>query len=131
MSKFEVGIIGGGPAGLTTVATLARQLHTAVVFDSGSYRNGNTTHMHIVPTWDHKDQKEFREETRSQIEANYSSIQFADVAVSNVEKKNNSCFVISDLDGKIWEVKKLILAIGSSDMLPDIEGYSELWKKKM
>jgi thioredoxin reductase len=50
----DVLIIGGGPAGLAVATGLARQLYTAVVFDSGVYRNARTQHMHNVPTWDHR-----------------------------------------------------------------------------
>lgn len=131
MASIDVGVIGGGPAGLTAAATLARQLHTAVLFDNGSYRNEGSYHLHTVPGWDHKDPREFRETTRKQIQENYDTVQFANVAVSSVEKKSDSCFQITDETGKAWEVKKLILAIGSNDVLPEIEGYKELWKKKM
>lgn len=48
-------LIGGGPAGLSAALALARQLHSAVVFDSGVYRNALSKHMHTVATWDHKD----------------------------------------------------------------------------
>ena len=51
----DVLIIGGGPAGLSAATGLARQLYTAVVFDSGVYRNARAKHMHNVPTWDHRD----------------------------------------------------------------------------
>jgi thioredoxin reductase len=131
MASLDVGIIGGGPAGLTAAATLARQLHTAVVFDSGHYRNEGTYHLHTVPGWEHKEPGEFRETSRKQIEENYDTVQFADVAVTSVEKKSDSGFRIADETGKVWEVKKLILAVGSHDVLPEIEGYKELWKKKM
>lgn len=49
MAFYDVAIIGGGPAGLAAAATLARQLHTAVVFDSKQYRNAKATGMHMVP----------------------------------------------------------------------------------
>ncbi|KAK8050727.1 thioredoxin reductase glit-like protein [Apiospora phragmitis] len=35
MDFTDVAIVGGGPAGLTAANTLARQLHTAVVYDNG------------------------------------------------------------------------------------------------
>ncbi|PSN64067.1 nucleotide-binding domain-containing protein [Corynespora cassiicola Philippines] len=131
MAQFDVGIIGGGPAGLTAASTLARQLHTAVVFDSGGYRNESSHHIHTVPGFEHKDPKEFREITRQQILSNYDTIQFANVEITSIEKKSDSHFIMVDSSGKSWEVKKLILGIGSSDILPQIEGYSVLWKKKI
>lgn len=131
MASIDVAVIGGGPSGLTAAATLARQLHTAVVFDGGSYRNDGSYHLHTVPGWDHKDPQEFRQVSKKQIQGNYNTIQFVDGSVSSVVKKSDSCFQIEDDTGKIWEVKKVILAIGSSDVLPEITGYSKLWKKKM
>lgn len=131
MASTDVAIIGGGPAGLTAAATLARQLHTAVVFDGGIYRNDGSYHLHTVPGWDHKDPQEFRQTSRKQIQENYDTIQFFDGAVSSVAKESDSCFQVTDDTGKVWEAKKVILAIGSSDVFPEVKGYKELWKKKM
>lgn len=95
MADFiDVAVIGAGPAGLTAAATLARQLHTAVVFDSGSYRNSSATHMHMVPGWENKNPQEFRSSTRSDILSAYSSIQFADVAVTKIEKESDAHFTV-------------------------------------
>ncbi|KAJ8133435.1 hypothetical protein O1611_g181 [Lasiodiplodia mahajangana] len=128
---IDVAVIGGGPAGLTAAATLARQLHTAVVFDSKSYRNAKASSMHMVPGWENKNPQEFRSTTKSDIQSNYSSIQFADVAVTKIEKKSDAHFIVSDATGKEWNFRKIILAVGTSDTFPDIEGYAELWTKRI
>ena len=128
---LDVAIIGGGPAGLTAAATLARQLHTAVVFDSRTYRNAQAAHMHMVPTWDHGDPEMFRTTAKQNIQSGYATIQFADVKVTKIEKLNDSHFIIKDSNGKDWNFRKVILAVGSSDTYPEITGYEILWTKKM
>ncbi|TGO27947.1 hypothetical protein BPAE_0034g00270 [Botrytis paeoniae] len=131
MDFVDVAIIGGGPAGLTAAGALARQLHTAVVFDTQTYRNKNSTHMHMVPSWDHKDPKDFRAATKDSILARYSTIRFLDVGVTSIEKKTDSHFVLIDANAKEWSFRKIILAIGMTDTFPDIEGYAELWTKRI
>ena len=125
LTTVDVLIIGGGPAGLTAALTLARQRHSAVVFDSGSYRNARTTRLHMVPGWDNKAPADLRKLTREDI-AKYPSIQFADVEVNNVKNKD-SRFALADASDKTWVGKKLILATGSADVYPKIEGYEENW----
>ncbi|KAI0178721.1 hypothetical protein GGR52DRAFT_267763 [Hypoxylon sp. FL1284] len=131
MDFIDVAIIGGGPAGLTAANTLARQRHTAVVFDSGSYRNAGAAHMHMTLTWDHKSPEEYRSEARKNILDNYATVHFADVAVTKIDRKLDSHFEVSDAAGKVWGVRKVILAVGSTNTYPDIEGYGQLWKKRI
>lgn len=131
MDFIDVAIVGGGPAGLTAANTLARQRHTAVVFDSKSYRNAGASHMHMILTWDHKNPEEYREEARKNILENYSTIQFADVAVTKINKKSDFHFEVTDATGKVWPARRVILAVGSTDTFPDVQGYDRLWKKRM
>jgi gliotoxin/aspirochlorine biosynthesis thioredoxin reductase len=131
MDFIDVAIIGGGPAGLTAANTLARQLHSAIVYDSKSYRNASANHMHMILTWDHKSPDEYRNAARKNILENYATIQFADVAVVKIEKKSDSHFEVHDGNGQVKNFHKVILAVGSADTYPDIEGYDLLWKKRM
>lgn len=130
MDTYDVGIVGAGPAGLAAAATLARQLHTAVVFDSKHYRNSMATAMHLVPGHEGKNPAEFRRESRESL-SNYPTIQFHDAQIDTVEKTAESQFVLTDSTGKKWQFRKLLFAVGSSDIFPDIHGYKPLWGQRI
>ncbi|RYC63013.1 hypothetical protein CHU98_g3183 [Xylaria longipes] len=130
MSKtVDVLILGGGPAGLAVAGGLARQLHTAIVFSSGSFRNSGVPHMHNVPGWDHQSPADFREKSKADILSRYSTIQFRDVSVASVRKLESGGFEVVDDAGEKYEGRKIVIASGIRDIMPGIPGYSELWGK--
>ncbi|KAI9044053.1 NAD(P)/FAD-dependent oxidoreductase [Aspergillus affinis] len=130
-SPVDALIIGGGPAGLTAALTLVRQNHSAILFDSGSYRNGDAEYMHMVPTWDHRNPAEFRAKARSEIQNHSANINIVDVQLTAARKINDSLFEVTDEGGKTWQGRKIILATGSEDIFPDIPGYTESWVKRI
>ena len=127
---FDVIIIGGDPAGLAAAVTLARQVHTVVLFDSGSYRNASANYMHTVPTWDHRHPEEFRAAGRKDVLENYETIKVQNAEIENI-KQEDGPFVSRDTTGKVWISRKILLATGSSDIYPDLEGYGECWGSGM
>ncbi|KAF2106348.1 hypothetical protein BDV96DRAFT_591064 [Lophiotrema nucula] len=128
MAVVDTLIIGAGPAGLSAALSLARQLHTAVVFSSGVFRNEISKHMHTVGTWDHRDPADFRGAFRKEILERYSSISFVDQTIARVEKRpDTGLFVATASNGQSWSGRRMLLATGVRDLPPDIKGYSECW----
>lgn len=123
-------IIGGGPAGLTTALTLARQVHTSIVFDDNNYRNKRTGHMHMVLTVDSESPVAFREKARQNIMSQYDTVTFEDTTITSV-KKIDGGFEAQNASGQTWQGKKVVLATGVADIYPDIDGYEECWARGM
>lgn len=126
----DILIVGGGPAGLTAAVSVARNDHTAIVFDSQDYRNERADHFHMVPTWDGKNPYAFRAEARANTLENYSTISFENVRIVGL-KKGGEVFHATDANGKTWYGRGLILATGISDVMYDIPGFEACWGRSM
>lgn len=127
----DVLIIGGGPAGLTVATTIVRQLHTAVVFDSGVYRNSRTEHLHGVPGFDHVDPEVFRTKAKGDLLRRYDTVKFKKAHVEEARRLEGGNFQVTDGRGKTYEGRKLVLATGVQDIMPQIEGYGLCWGRGM
>jgi thioredoxin reductase len=128
---YDVLIIGAGPAGLSTALGLARQTYSAIVFNSNQYRNAFAERMHNVVTWDHKPPSEFRAAARENIESRYNTIQFKTATIVSAAKKDDGTFEVIDEQENKYQGRKIALATGVTDVVPDIKGFRELWGKMM
>ena len=128
---FDCLIVGGGPAGLAAALGLCRAIRTAVVFDSKSYRNP-TEHMHNVSTWEHANPHDYRLAARKELtEGRDNTVTLADVALRKIWKLDSGEFEATDAVGKVWKGRKLILATGVKDEIPELPGYADCWPKSM
>ncbi|KAL2037461.1 hypothetical protein N7G274_009741 [Stereocaulon virgatum] len=122
----DIFIVGGGPAGLSAALTLARHHYSIVFFDSGSYRNASATRLNLVPGWENKAPEDFRKTSREEI-SRYDNIEFRDREITYIVKTREGRFLLMDSLYIMWSGRKIILATGSADVFPNINGYEELW----
>ena len=126
-TDYDVIIIGGGPAGLQAAMSCARLQRTAIVLDSAEYRNNATLEMHDVPALDGTPPAVFRATARAQI-AEYDAVTFQPAYVTSIQNINNGTkFIATDSEGNSYSGRKLIMATGIIDNLPDYPGLSTIW----
>lgn len=128
---YDTLILGAGPAGLSTALALARQLYSVVVFDSRQYRNYPADHMHNVLTWDHKSPVEFRAAAKANILSRYDSVVFWEARIDGIIKREDGYFEVVDEFGGKTVGRKVVLAMGVTDVMPEIQGFRELWGRSM
>ncbi|OCL14901.1 FAD/NAD(P)-binding domain-containing protein [Glonium stellatum] len=122
----EILVIGGGPAGLSAATAIVRQSHSTILFDSGIYRNIAANYLHTLPTWDHRNPKDFRLAAKKDLER-YGTVTVEGVEVKTIKQTAEGLFEASSEDGRTWVGHKVILATGVEDVFPDIPGYAECW----
>ncbi|KAI3395507.1 hypothetical protein diail_1293 [Diaporthe ilicicola] len=123
----DVLIVGGGPAGLTAASTIVRQLQTGILFDSGVYRNGRTRHMHGVPGFDHVAPETFRMKSKGDILRRYDTVEFKKAYIEAIRKLDNGNFEATDGWANVYVGRKVVIATGVKDILPQIEGFDFCW----
>ncbi len=128
-NKYEVLIIGGGPAGLSAAMTLGRMSRSALLCDDNRPRNAPSSHVNNFPSRDGIHPAEWRKETRKNLEK-YTSVESVTASVISVQK-DASGFVAHLSTGEVVNTKKVILAYGVVDALPSIPGFKELWGKSI
>jgi thioredoxin reductase len=126
---YDVIIIGGGPAGLSAALMLGRCRRKVLVCDTGKPRNAASHGMHGflsrdgIPPW------EFLQIAREQLRP-YETVELRDVEATAAECRE-SRFHVTLADGTILQSRKLLVATGVRDNLPEIPGFQELYGKSV
>ncbi|KAF3058338.1 putative sulphydryl oxidase protein [Daldinia childiae] len=118
---------------LSALSGLARVRRNVLLIDSGEYRNGPTRHMHDVIGFDGVTPAYYRWAARQQI-SKYETVSAVNGTVTNIEPLNNNTefsvatTFLNGTDGTV-SAKKIILATGLHDLIPDTPGLLENWGK--
>ncbi|SHM64297.1 Thioredoxin reductase [Chryseobacterium carnipullorum] len=125
MKNYDVIIIGGSYAGLSAGMSLGRSLRNTLIIDNGKPCNRQTPYSHNFITHDGKAPKEISDLARKQVAA-YDTVKFHDGSVIQLRKTEKG-FEAEATEGYKFSAKKLILASGVKDRMPDIPGFAECW----
>jgi thioredoxin reductase len=122
-------IIGGGFAGLSAANVLGRARRDVLVVDAGAPRNRFSSHAHNMIGHDGRAGSAILADARAQLAA-YPSVRLLEGKVESVRDEGEA-FVAALGDGRIVSARRVVLATGVSDALPDIPGLEERWGKSV
>jgi thioredoxin reductase len=109
---------------------LGRCRRSVLVFDNARPRNATSQALHGFLTRDGVSPAEFREISRRELEQ-YDTVDIRDGEVVTAECRSTSRFAVTLKNGEQFFCRKLLLATGVCDNLPDIEGFSELYGRSV
>lgn len=124
--NYDVTIVGGGPAGLSAALLLARCRRRIVVIDAGNPRNSAAEAMHNFLSRDGTPPLEMLRMSREEVmRYGVEIIHSRATHVRRVDPLNRhaECAFETTLeDGRQFVSRKLLLATGVVDLLPQLEG---------
>jgi len=120
--SIDAAIVGGGPAGLAAALWLARFRRDIRLFDGGPTRNEATWAVHGYPGVPDLPPAELRRRMREQ--ALGAGAMIVPARVRRVEGEKNSFQVVTD-DGAHYVARRILLAFGRTDILPEIDGLAD------
>src|SRR5829696_9515880 len=121
----DVVVIGAGAAGLSAALVLGRSRRRVLILDGGEPRNALSSGAHGFFTRDGLPPEELLRIGREQL-APYESVEYKQ-AKAIVAGGASGAFEVVLEDGTTVSARRLILATGVADELPDRPGFSELW----
>ncbi|WP_040280026.1 NAD(P)/FAD-dependent oxidoreductase [Psychroserpens damuponensis] len=127
--EFDVIIIGGSYSGLSAAMTLGRSLRNVLIIDAEKPCNRNTPHSQNFMTQDGEKPHVIAEKARAQV-LKYDTVKLVKGFVTEA-KTTNLGFSVNTESGTAYEAKKLIIATGIKDILPNIKGFKDTWSKSV
>ncbi|MDY7103860.1 MAG: bifunctional NAD(P)/FAD-dependent oxidoreductase/class I SAM-dependent methyltransferase [Actinomycetota bacterium] len=121
----DVAVIGGGAAGLAAALQLGRSRRSVVVIDAGEPRNAPAAHMHGYLGHDGLPPSELLAIGRDEVRG--YDVELRDGRVTGVTGDRAQGFAVALADGTIVRARRVVLATGLTDELPDIAGVREQW----
>jgi thioredoxin reductase len=124
-TDYEVIIIGGSYAGLSAALALGRSLRKVLIIDSGRPCNQQTPHSHNFITQDGETPSAIADKARVQV-LKYETVKLIE-GLAIEAKRIDEGFEIKTQQGDIFRAKKLLLATGITDIMPQIKGFAACW----
>ncbi|OUE23884.1 Thioredoxin reductase [Clavibacter michiganensis] len=132
--EWDAVVVGGGAAGSSAALMLVRARRSVLVVDAGRPRNGVAAHMHGVLGHDGKPPRQLLAEGRREIEG-YGGV-VVDGRVEGIEAVDPGAgedrpagprFRVALDGGAVVRARRVILATGLADVLPEVPGLAAHW----
>lgn len=124
---FDTMIVGGSYAGLAAALQLVRARRKVLIVDGGARRNRFASHSHGFLGQDGVDPAEIAAKGRADVLA-YPTVTWIEGKVTTARGALDD-FTLRLANGDEHRGKRLILAYGVADELPDVPGLAERWGK--
>ncbi|MDR7068072.1 thioredoxin reductase [Pseudoxanthomonas japonensis] len=125
MKNYDVIVVGGSYAGMAAALQLVRARRSVLVIDAGKRRNRAASRSHGFLSQDGADPAVIASTARAQLEA-YPTLSWVDDLVVKASGSRDA-FTVEQAGGEVYGARRLLLATGVSDTLPNVNGLAERW----
>lgn len=128
-NRYDVVVVGGGPAGLGAALCLARARRTVLVVDAGAPRNDPAEHMHNYLGRDGDAPGALLAGGRAEVSGYGADVVDGTVASAHAaeEAGDGARFTVSLDDGRSVRARRLLVTTGLVDELPEVPGVAQRW----
>ncbi|NJC72562.1 NAD(P)/FAD-dependent oxidoreductase [Planosporangium thailandense] len=122
--SYDVVVVGGGAAGLSGALMLARARRSVVVIDAGAPRNAPAAGVHGLLARDGMRPTDLLERGRAEVRGYGGRIVPGEVGAV---ARDDDRFAVTLVDGRTVRARRLLVATGLVDELPDVPGLRDRW----
>lgn len=127
---YDVVIVGAGPAGLSAALMLGRCRRSVLICDTGKPRNAASHALHGYLTRDGIHPREFLAIGRKEL-MQYDTVEPRDEQVVSARCRDDRRFEVTLAGGECVTSRKLLLATGVVDNVPELEGIRALYGRSV
>jgi thioredoxin reductase len=122
---YDVVVVGGGAAGLSAALVLGRARRRVAVIDAGAPRNAPAAHMQGFLSRDGMPPADLLAEGRDEVTG--YGVELVNDQVLGIEPG----FVVRVAGGRTVTARRILMATGVGDELPDVPGVRQRWGKDL
>jgi thioredoxin reductase len=123
--RYDVVVIGGGPAGLSGAVALSRSRRRVLVVDAGEPRNAPADGVHNYLAHEGAAPADLLAAGRAEVAMYGGTV--VPGRVTAAERRDGGIFRVTLDDGRRTEARRLLVTTGLVDELPELPGLSERW----
>eukprot|EP00818_Percolomonas_sp_WS_P002679 CAMPEP_0117434774 /NCGR_PEP_ID=MMETSP0759-20121206/125_1 /TAXON_ID=63605 /ORGANISM="Percolomonas cosmopolitus, Strain WS" /LENGTH=276 /DNA_ID=CAMNT_0005226273 /DNA_START=95 /DNA_END=921 /DNA_ORIENTATION=+ len=127
---FDCIIVGGSFAGVSAALAMARAMRPTLLLDTQKPCNWMVDHAHNFLGYDHSKPSDILDNAKEQLLERYNTTKVVHEKAIELGGSNGQ-FTVRTESGSEYQGKKVILATGVREVLPDIPGFEQAWGRSI